>query len=240
MRSRLRAEIVLVLALTFGTAGVRAALRLLDALASGTALSEQQVALNAPQSAHPWLALGLQACSAAVLFSWGGLALFLLARDGVHPLGYARRDPLRGALLAAVIGLPGLALYAAALHAGLSREVVPASSSGPLSLLMLLVAAAATAFGEELVVVWWLCTRLRQLGWPWWAVAGASALLRGSYHLYQGLSAGAGNALMGLVFCRFFRRTGRVWPLVIGHFLIDAVAFVGYALLGGRLGWLGL
>jgi len=29
-----------------------------------------------------------------------------------------------------------------------------------------------------------------------------------------------------------------LWPLIIAHALIDAVAFVGYALLAGHLGWL--
>ncbi|KQB83443.1 CPBP family intramembrane glutamic endopeptidase [Corynebacterium lowii] len=240
MRSRLRTEITLVLALTFGTAGVRAALRLAASLTSSTPLAEQSVVLNAPQSTQIWLNLGLQLCSAIVLFSWGGLALFLLARDGVAPRSARRSDLTWGAALAALIGIPGLALYIAALHLGLSKEVVPATSGGFLAILMLLIPAAANAFAEELVVVLWLCTRLRQLGWSWWAVAAASSVLRGSYHLYQGISAGLGNIIMGLVFCWFFRRTERVWPLVVAHFLIDAVAFLGYAALGGNLGWLGL
>jgi hypothetical protein len=35
-----------------------------------------------------------------------------------------------------------------------------------------------------------------------------------------------------------WRRTGRLWPLIVAHGLIDAVAYVGYALLAGHLGWL--
>ncbi len=31
---------------------------------------------------------------------------------------------------------------------------------------------------------------------------------------------------------------GRVGPLVAAHALIDIVAFVGYALLAGKVGWL--
>ena len=37
---------------------------------------------------------------------------------------------------------------------------------------------------------------------------------------------------------RTWRRTGRLWPLVIAHGLIDTVAFVGYVLLAGHTGWL--
>ena len=36
---------------------------------------------------------------------------------------------------------------------------------------------------------------------------------------------------MGLIYGYYYHRTGRVWPLVIAHFLIDAVAFVGYSFL---------
>ena len=68
----------------------------------------------------------------------------------------------------------------------------------------------------------------------------ASALLRGLYHVYQGPSAGMGNAIMGLIFGSYFERTGRVWPLVIAHAVIDCVAFVGAALLAGHAPWLGL
>jgi membrane protease YdiL (CAAX protease family) len=63
-------------------------------------------------------------------------------------------------------------------------------------------------------------------------------LERGAYHLYQGFGAGLGNFAMGLVFGYVWRRWGRLWPLIIAHGLIDTVAFVGYALAKGHLGWL--
>ena len=80
-------------------------------------------------------------------------------------------------------------------------------------------------------------------GWSSWASArgwrwSGRALLRGTYHLYQGFGAGLGNVAMGLVFGYAWQRTGRLWPLVIAHGIIDAVAFVGYALLAGHLRWL--
>lgn len=66
----------------------------------------------------------------------------------------------------------------------------------------------------------------------------ALALLRGAYHLYQGVGPGIGNALMGVVFVLVFLRVRRVMPLVVAHFLLDAVGFVGYPLLA-RAGLLG-
>jgi membrane protease YdiL (CAAX protease family) len=68
------------------------------------------------------------------------------------------------------------------------------------------------------------------------AMLAASAVLRGSYHLYQGFGPFLGNAVMGLIFAEWFRRGGRVMPLIIAHTLLDVVAFVGYDLFATRLG----
>ena len=43
---------------------------------------------------------------------------------------------------------------------------------------------------------------------------------------------------MGLLFGKLYQRWGRVGPLVVAHSLIDIVAFVGYALLAGKVSWL--
>jgi membrane protease YdiL (CAAX protease family) len=103
---------------------------------------------------------------------------------------------------------------------------------------MLVLTAFADGWAEEIIVVGYLLTRLDQLGVGPRAALMWSSLLRGAYHLYQGFGAGLGNIAMGLVFGYAWQRTGRLWPLVIAHGLIDTVAFVGYALLAGHLGWL--
>ena len=87
-------------------------------------------------------------------------------------------------------------------------------------------------------MVGYLLTRLRQLGWSENRSLAAQALLRGTYHLYQGLGGFLGNIAMGLVFGRVWQRTHRLWMLVGAHTLIDVVAFLGYAALRGRVGWL--
>lgn len=239
-RTRLRWEILLVLAITFGTSGLRSAIRLVSALADPAPLNQQQTTLNVTQSAIPWADLALQLCSAGVLFAWGGLALFLLAGDGLSLPRPRWSDLGWGAVLAALIGIPGLGLYVFAVNFGLSKVVVPTGMEhAAIEVPVLLLNSAGNAFAEEVVVVMWLLTRLRQLGWGLPASLAASSVLRGSYHLYQGVSAGFGNIVMGLVYGLFYARTGRVWPLIIGHFLIDAVAFVGYAAVGDRLTFLG-
>ncbi|MEO2098539.1 MAG: CPBP family intramembrane glutamic endopeptidase, partial [Brachybacterium sp.] len=52
-----------------------------------------------------------------------------------------------------------------------------------------------------------------------------------AYHTYQGVGPGLANLVMGLVFGEWYRRTRRTMPLVVAHTLLDAAAFVGYALL---------
>ena len=77
-------------------------------------------------------------------------------------------------------------------------------------------------------MVGYLFARLRQLAWGAWAVIGVSAVVRGSYHLYQGIGPFFGNVAMGVLFGWLYQRYGRVLPLVIAHFVIDLVVFVGY------------
>ena len=102
---------------------------------------------------------------------------------------------------------------------------------------VLLLAALRNGLLEEVVVVGYLFERLRRLGWSTWAILLSAALLRGSYHLYQGLGPFIGNVIMGLIFGWLYLRTRRVAPLVIAHFLLDAVGFVGYPLLAANFGY---
>lgn len=236
-RTALRWELLLILGITFGTSGLRAIARLIEATVSPEALNEQKATLNQAQSTLPWLDPILQLLSSGVLFAWGGLAMFLLLRHLPTPAlvrswRLRGRDWLHGAGLAALIGLPGLAFYLGAVHLGLSKQVVPTGlDESWWRIPLLIVNSWVNGFAEELVVVAWLSTRFRQLRISWAWVFAASALLRGSYHLYQGYSAGLGNVIMGVIYLWYFKRTGRIWPLVIGHGLIDTVAFVGYAVL---------
>ena len=103
---------------------------------------------------------------------------------------------------------------------------------------MLLAVAFANGWAEEIVVVAFLVTRLRQLGLS--PTRAAHRLQPAARRLspVSGLRRRVGNIVMGLVFGYAWRRTRRLWPLIIAHGLIDAVAFVGYALLAGHLGWL--
>lgn len=242
-RRALRLEIAVVLAVTFGLSALTAVLQLADAVLRD--LSTQQIPLNPRRSYFDVIDLGLNAAWAIQLIAWGALALYLLWRSGYSParIGLTRtprRVDLAGGLgLAALIGLPGLGLYLLARTLGLNAEVIPAAINdtwwrAP----MLIVIAFANALAEETIVVGYLLTRLAQLGVSRRVALICSALLRGAYHLYQGFGAGLGNIAMGLVFGYTWQRTGRLWPLILAHGIIDTVAFVGYALFAAKLGWL--
>jgi membrane protease YdiL (CAAX protease family) len=244
-RAGIRLELVIVFAITLGMSGLDSLLRLIDALLQTTPLNKQQIAINQPLARADLIDLLRQLLYATQLIAWGALGLYLLWRAGIRlaSIGLHRRPPRSdvagGVGLAALIGIPGLGLYLLAVKLGVNREVLPSVLNDtwwrPLALT---VAAAANAWAEEVLVVGYLITRLRQLGLRENTSLVGSAVLRGSYHLYQGFGGFVGNLIMGLIFGRFWQRTNRLWPLIIAHTLLDVVAFVGYATLRGHVSWL--
>lgn len=242
-------EVAIVLTVTVGLQAAGSAVSLLEALLATEPLAGQTVALNTSASESALVDLLRQLLRALRLFAWAALGLYLLWRGGVGPkaaglaLRLRRTEALRalgaGLVLAAVIGLPGLALYLAGNAAGLTRVVVPSTlDENWWQVPALVLSAVANSAAEEVVIVAYLLTRLRQLGLGPNRALACSAVLRGAYHLYQGVGAFAGNLVMGLVFGRYWQLTGRAWPLVVAHAAIDIVAFVGYALLKDLLPWL--
>jgi membrane protease YdiL (CAAX protease family) len=239
-------EILLVFALSLGASGVRAFVDLVGDLTSGQSLTSQVANLNTSHApGRPWLDLAFQLVDLAlgvvpVLLAWhfllrSGESLKTIGIDATRP----GRDFLEGAGIAAVIGGAGLALYLTAHALGANLTVVPESLPAvwwrtP----VLFLSALQNATLEEMLVLGFMLHRLKQLGWSDNKALVTSAALRGSYHLYQGIGGFVGNAIMGLIFGRIFQRYGRAMPLLIAHTLMDAVAFIGYAELAGRVSWI--
>ncbi|HEY6595105.1 MAG TPA: CPBP family intramembrane glutamic endopeptidase [Asanoa sp.] len=237
-RRRLGHEVLLVLGVSLGQSAVYALVTLIGRLTAGKPLSEQTATLNPSQSPRPYLDLTYQLLGIFFALVPVLLAIHLLNRDrdARRELGLDARRPGFdlgwGVLLAAVIGLPGLGLVRAAQQLGINTNIVPAALPHLWwAVPVLILSAAQNAILEEVVVVGYLITRLRELSWRKPAIVAASAVLRGSYHLYQGVGSFVGNAVMGVVFALFFLRTRRVVPLIVAHTLLDVVAFVGYTLL---------
>ncbi|HET8765872.1 MAG TPA: CPBP family intramembrane glutamic endopeptidase [Pedococcus sp.] len=240
-------ETVLVLGVSLGASAVWSLLSLVDKLTQHKALNQQTTAMNSSVTPdRPWLDLAYQLVGIVVALVPVVLALHLLTRDRAdarHAIGFDLREPARdlwrGAALAAVVGIPGLGLYAAAKALGFNTTVAAANLSDHWwTVPVLVLAAAQNAVLEEVVMLGYLYTRWLRAGWSLPVVMVVSAVVRGSYHLYQGFGGFVGNLVMGLLFGFVYTRTRRVGPLVVAHTLLDVVAFVGYALLKDHLGFL--
>ena len=245
-RRRLALEIVLVLGLALLPSAVRSLVTFVNRLTLPLPLNEQTATINAPADERAIFDLLYQLINIAAVLVPVAMALYLLWVDGTGPfrrLGLDRRHPLRdlahGLALAAGIGLPGIGLYVLGRALGLTTTVQPSALAdywwtAPVLILL----AARAGLLEEVVGVGYLFTRLRELAWSPVAILLAAGLLRGSYHLYQGVGPFFGNLAMGLVFGAYFLRTGRVLPLVIAHTLLDVAVFLGYAWVAALLpGW---
>ncbi|MFF2508656.1 CPBP family intramembrane glutamic endopeptidase [Streptomyces sp. NPDC058067] len=245
-RRILRDETLLVLALSLGASGVSALISFVGSVTKPGGLKHQAATMNASAApGRPWLDLAWQLFGITTALVPVALVAHLLLREGsgLRAIGFDRTRPLfdtaRGALIAAVIGSTGIAFYLAARGLGFNLTVVPEALPDVWwKYPVLILSAIQNAVLEEVIVVGYLLRRLGQLGWTPAAAIVASSVLRGSYHLYQGIGGFFGNLVMGLVFVYLYRRWGRVGPLVVAHSLLDIGAFVGYALLAGKVGWL--
>lgn len=242
----LKREIILVLALSLGASGVSAIIDFLGSVTARKSLAHQTASLVSDAApGREWLGLAYQLFGITTDLVPVALVAYLLALRGGSlrsTIGFSlpgRWDWLRGAGIAAVIGGAGLCLYLGSRAAGLSLTVQPSTLGGVFWRYPVLIARAVeNAVLEETIVLGYLTTSLDRLGWRPWRTDTASAVLRGSYHLYQGVGGFVGNLIMGLIFCRLYRRWGRVTPMVVAHSIIDSVAFVGSVLLAGHVSWL--
>ena len=254
--TRLRAEVAIVLLLSLGFSGLWAFTRFVERYFKETPIADQRTTLNSSAAANAvryeevfesvFQILRLVAALAPV-----ALVFFLLGSAAIRHFGLfwsgegARSwgfDLRWAAILTASIGLPGLAVYAVGRAIGQTVEIDTSGlPSGWWSIILLVLAAVAAGVLEETVGVAYVVTRLRQLGYSTVVILIFCAMLRASYHLYQGWPMALGNAAMGVLFTLFFLRTGRVMPLVAAHITLDLFSFVGPEVLPDSfLEWLGV
>ena len=238
-RQRTLVEVVIVFALSLGASALYSIVSLIGKLTAPSGLAGQTSKINQSLSEREWQDLAYQLLGISLGLAPVALVIFLLWNSestGFSKVGFTLKhvgsDSLRGLAIAASIGIPGIALYLGARALGLSSKVEPASLGGYWWVVpVLLLAAIKAAVLEEVIVVGYLHNRLRFLGLSNNQILWISAVIRGSYHLYQGFGGFVGNLVMGLVFMKIYQRVGRTTPLVIAHFLMDAFVFIGYAYL---------
>ncbi len=262
-RDRPGLEMLIVLGLTLGRSAVWSVVSIVELLTRPQAppLNEQTTTMNASVTPdRPWLDLTYQVLHIVLPLFQVLLVLYLLhlAHGRARRLiGFDLQRPLPdlayGLGICAAIGIPGIFLYLGARELGVNTTVSPANLTDTWwTIPAYLGLAAMNGIVEEVVMIGYLLTRyadlqaataasasrlVRLLVSPAGAVM-ASALVRGTYHLYQGFGGFVGNIVMGLAFGWLYLRWRRVMPLVVAHTLIDVFAFVGYALLAGLVDWL--
>jgi len=235
-RGRTWWQVVLVLALGLGQSAVYAIVALIDIATRPKGIAGQTTALNTQFSDRPYIDLTYQLL--AIVFSVAPVVLaayfvWSSSRPHLGRLGLVRPRPVRdlawGLGLAVVIGAGGIGVYLGARALHLSVEIdADGLKDYWWTVPVLLLSALRSGIQEELVVLGFLFDRFRALGWNRWVIIVVAAVIRGSYHLYQGWGGFAGNFVMGLIFGWLYTRIRRVLPFVIAHFIIDAVVFVGY------------
>lgn len=235
-RGRIRAEILIVLALSLGASAIYAVVDIIDLLTQPKALGQQSTTLNGSLDSRQLFDLIYQLLAIAFDLAPVVLVGFLLwqhSKPHLERLGiYGSRwwrDGLWGLALAAAIGIPGLAFYLLSRAIGINVDVhASALANYWWTIPVLLLSAIRSGVQEEVIMIGYLYARLRDLGWGPWRMIVVSALIRGSYHLYQGFGAFIGNFAMGVAFGWLYTRFGRLVPLVVAHSAIDAAVFVGY------------
>jgi membrane protease YdiL (CAAX protease family) len=247
VRTRLGVEVAIVLGLSLGQSAVYSVLRIIERLTREVPLAQQTSTLNPSVTPdRPSLDLTYQLIGIAFGLMPVLLALYLLSLTDPpagRTIGFDLRQPRYdlgfGVLIAVAIGVPGLGLYAAARALGINTDVHASGLTDQWwTVPVLILSAVQNALLEEIVVIGYLFTRLRQLAWNAAAIIALSAVIRGSYHLYQGIGGFIGNLIMGVVFGLIYLRWKRVAPLIVAHTLLDITAFVGYALVAPHVDWL--
>lgn len=239
-------EIVVVLAVSLGRSGVYSLVNLIEDATAPGALADQAATLNTSVTPdRPWFDLLYQLLRIGFGLAPVALVAYLLVMSGRSPRalwfgrGHVWRDVGRGTVLAALVGSTGLAFYLVTYSLGLNLTVVPDSLNHQWwHYPVLVLSALENALLEECVVIGFVLVRLRELGLRDRYGITIAAVLRGSYHLYQGFGGFVGNLVMGLAFGYLYRRWGRITPLIVTHTLLDVGAFVGYALLVDHVSWI--
>lgn len=106
------------------------------------------------------------------------------------------------------------------------EDVMPIAQG--LGHLRVLAVSAVNGTYEELFVCGYLISALRERRSVGTAVAVSTAIRLG-YHLYQGSLGVIGIVPMGLIFAFWYARTGRLWPLILAHALLDVWPLAAYA-----------
>jgi membrane protease YdiL (CAAX protease family) len=158
--------------------------------------------------------------------------LFLRIRGwtyGEIGLQFQVPDLINGVVLTVLAHLASWFVIGLALAMGLSFGAGSGITAGSLGLTSIIALSVFNPLFEEVFVCGYIVTAVARRNSAWTGIH-MSVAIRLLYHLYQG-PASAGIIPIGLIFAYWYARTGRLWPVVIAHGLLD---FAGLTALMGR------
>ena len=139
-------------------------------------------------------------------------------------LDFHARDWLVGAVLFIAVYIAYAALAAiASLIFSLKEPVITGKTS--VSLVNILTLSVVNPIFEEVFVCGYVVTALQKSRGPWTAI-NVSTAIRLSYHLYQGAFGVLGIVPTGLIFAWWFAATGRLWPPIVAHGLLNLIVLL--------------
>jgi membrane protease YdiL (CAAX protease family) len=208
-------EFVLVMLLAFGLFSVASVRALFGPLTGRAALlfDDHRV----------WTLLVYQLSVAPVI-------MYILWERGWKWPDFSVKVDTRGVLQGFGLAVAAFALSKAAFMASSSVAVASAAPAIPaipaavgfFPMAGMFLASIVKALFEEVLVCAYVVQSLRGRFGIALAV-NASIAIRLSFHLYQGPGAFLSFAVFGLLFTLFYIRTGRLWPLIVAHAVLEAV-----------------
>lgn len=148
-----------------------------------------------------------------------------------HALGlqWQGRDvrPALGLLIACIAACYPVSWLGADMAEGVNPSM-DAMVAGKLSLAAVVAISLINPIFEEVFVCAYVIRVLQRHHSPAFAV-NVSVAIRASYHLYQGPIGTISLVIVGLILGWWFARTGRLWPAIVAHGLMDLLALVAYA-----------
>lgn len=146
-------------------------------------------------------------------------------------LNFNRSDALTAVALALLILIANYTLWfvvslfaPAATKSAAESQIVSAN----LGTAVVIAASFVNALYEELFVAGYFIRFIQDRRAAAFAV-NASVILRVSYHLYQGSGAFITIVPFALILGWYFVRTGRLWPLILSHALLDVLSLAVFA-----------
>lgn len=208
-----RAEFILVVLAAFGYTILGNVLLVL-LTAGGTALADEPTITDASLRSLLSFELVVLTLVGALLYLRG----WRLPRLG-RP--FAMPDLVAGLALAFGTYLMYYALVLAFSPPDSSSTQTYDFARNDLGLATLIAVSVVNPVFEEVLLCGYIVTVLKERRGFWTAV-NFSLAVRLACHLYQGATGVIAIVPLGFVFTYWYARTGRLWPLIIAHALIDA------------------